>query len=49
MEEFFLMLVRLWLGLMEQDLAYRFGISQSTVSRITVRVTKYVRMCPILN
>ena len=34
-EEFFLVLVRLRLGLMEQDLACRFGISQSTVSRIT--------------
>ena len=34
LEEFFLVLVRLRLGLFEQDLAYRFGISQSTVSRI---------------
>ena len=34
MEEFFLTLVRLRLGLLEQDIAYRFGISQSTVSRI---------------
>ena len=34
MEEFFLTLVRLRLGLLEQDFAYRFGISQSTVSRI---------------
>lgn len=34
-EEFFLVLVRLRLGLMEQDLADRFEISQSTVSRIT--------------
>jgi hypothetical protein len=33
-DEFFLTLVRLRLGLLEQDLAYRFGISQSTVSRI---------------
>ena len=33
-EEFFLTMVRLRLGLMEQDLAYRFGISQPTVSRI---------------
>lgn len=33
-DEFFLVLVRLRLGLMEQDLAYRFEISQSTVSRI---------------
>ena len=34
LEEFFLTLVRLRLGLMEEDLAHRFGISQSTVSRI---------------
>ena len=34
LEEFFLTLVRLRLGLLEQDLAYRFGVSQSTVSRI---------------
>ena len=33
-DEFFLVLVRLRLGLMEKDLAYRFKISQSTVSRI---------------
>ena len=33
-DEFFLVLVRLCLGLLEQDLAYRFGISQPTVSRI---------------
>ena len=35
-EEFFVTLVRLRLGLMEQDLAFRFCISQSTVSRIIV-------------
>ena len=34
MEELFLTLVRLRLGLLEQDIAYRFGVSQSTVSRI---------------
>ena len=32
--EFFLTLCRLRCGMMEQDLAYRFKISQSTVSRI---------------
>ena len=32
--EFFLTLCRLRVGLKEQDLAYRFGISQTTVSRI---------------
>ena len=36
LEEFFLVLVRLRLGLMEQDLAYRFSVSQSTVSRVTI-------------
>ena len=35
MEEFFMTLVRLRLGLVEQDLADRFGVSQSTVSQIT--------------
>ncbi len=34
--EFFLVLIRLRLGLMEQDLADRFEISQSTVSRIII-------------
>ena len=34
LDEFFLVLVRLRLGLFEQDLAYRFAVSQSTVSRI---------------
>ena len=35
MEEFFMTLLRLRLGLMEQDLAHRFGVSQSIVSRVT--------------
>ncbi len=34
--EFFLVLIRLHLGLMEQDLADCFEISQSTVSRIII-------------
>ena len=34
LEEFFLVLVRLRLGLLEKDLAYRFGISPATVSQI---------------
>ena len=36
LEEIFLVLVRLRLGLFEQDLAYRFGVSQSTISRIVI-------------
>jgi len=34
LEQFFLTLVRLRLGLLEVDLAHRFGVSQTTVSRI---------------
>ena len=34
MEEFFLTLVRLRLRLLKQDIAYQFGVSQYTVSRI---------------
>ncbi len=36
MEEYFLVLVRIRLGLFEKDLAYRFNVSVSTVSRICV-------------
>ena len=36
LNDFFLVMCRLRLGLLEQDLAYRFQISQSTVSRICV-------------
>lgn len=35
-DEFFLVMIRLWLGLLEKDLAYRFGVSQPTVSRILI-------------
>ena len=35
-DEFFLVTIRLRLGLLEKDLAYRFGISQPTVSRILI-------------
>ena len=36
LNEFFLMLVRLRLDLFEHDLAYKFGISQSSVSKILI-------------
>ena len=36
LDEFFLVLVRLRLGLFERDLADRFGVSVSTVSRICI-------------
>jgi hypothetical protein len=42
LNEFFLLLVRLRLGLLEQDLAYRFGISQSSVSRILITWINFV-------
>ena len=34
--EFLMVMVRLRAGLFERDLAYRFGVSQSTVSRIWI-------------
>ena len=42
LNEFFLLLVRLRLELFEQDLAYRFGISQSSVSRILITWINFV-------
>ena len=36
LEQFFMTLVRLRLGSLELDLAKRFGVSQSTVWRITL-------------
>ena len=35
-DEFFLVMIRLRLGLLEKDLAYRCGVSQPTVSRILI-------------
>ena len=35
-DEFFLVIIQLRLGLLEKDLAYRFGLSQPTVSRILI-------------
>ena len=43
-EEFFMTLVRLRLGLVEEDLAHRFGVSQSTVSRITCTWINFLYM-----
>ena len=42
LSEFFLLRVRLRLDLLQQDLAYRFGISQSSVSRILTTWIKFV-------
>ena len=41
-EEFFLVLCRFKVGLLEEDLAARFRISQSIVSRIIVTWTKFM-------
>ena len=41
-DEFFMVLVRLRLGLFERDLGYRFGISQSTVSRILITWINFI-------
>ena len=44
LDEFFLVLVRLRLGLLDRDLADRFGISESTVSRICKRWMRLLRL-----
>ncbi|XP_066913333.1 uncharacterized protein [Clytia hemisphaerica] len=36
-QEFVIVMMRLRLGLLEEDLAYRFGVAQSTISRILSR------------
>ena len=41
-EEFFLVLCRCKVGLLEEDLAARFGISQGLVTRIIVTWTKFM-------
>ena len=41
LDEFFLVLLRLRLGLLERDLADRFGVSKSTISRI---FTSWIRL-----
>ena len=40
--EFFIVMIRLRLGLMEQDIAYQFNISQSTVSRIIITWINFI-------
>ena len=42
LNEFFLMLCQLRLGLLEQDLVYRFRVSQPTVSRV---ITTRINFC----
>ena len=43
LEQFFMVLVRLRRGLLEFDVAHRFGISQSTVSRLTITWLNFMR------
>lgn len=44
LDEFFLVLVRIRLGLLERDLADRFGVSESTVSRICTSWIRLLRL-----
>ncbi len=44
LNEFFLVICRLRLGLLKQDLAYRFRVSHSTVSRICITWIKFLFM-----
>ncbi len=44
LNEFFIVLCRLRLGLLEQDLAYRFHVSQTTISRICVTWINFLYM-----
>ena len=44
LDEFFLVLVRLRLGLLERDPTDRFGITESTVSRICKSLTRLLRL-----
>ena len=43
LDEFFLVLVRIRLGILERDLSDRFGVSQSTVSRILTSCIRLLR------
>ena len=41
-DEVLMTFMRIKLGLLEQDLAQRFGVSQLTVSRITITLIKFI-------
>ena len=45
--EFFLVLCRFKVGLLEEDLATRFGISKSLVSKIVITWTKFIYLIQI--
>ena len=53
-QQFFLTVMKLWLNLTDQDLAYHFGVNQSTISRnfpkmdrhnVSARADDSVAMC----